>query len=271
MRNTALLVGALGVAALVAWLVFVHDPEIAPQRYAHDASLRKLHHSWRAASLAFARQTRPDHAETASIVHQQAWEYLHVATDRTSVVCETGFFRGMSAFLWLYASRASTLHSFDVSFPKESVATLRGTFGKERLSVYEGSTRVTLPAFRPPAPCDVVSIDASHDGWDPYQDLVDLLPRVRCNATVLFDDAFDDRAAGKALDNNPDRPTFYNACTRSYWRAVREGLLAHASCENFGRRQLWWGRYPKGYCMGRAAGAPSCGKAASRRGGRIKG
>ena len=43
--------------------------------------------------------------------------------------------------------------------------------------------------------CDVISIDASHDGWDPYDDLVALLPHARCGAAVLFDDTFDARTA----------------------------------------------------------------------------
>ena len=184
------------------------------------------------------------------LVTEQAFPYLDAARN-ASVVCETGFFQGVSAHLFLTANRSSVLHSFDHHFPKLALAVLRTTFGDDRLQTYEGPTWRTLRHFRPKAPCDVVSIDGSHEGWGPYEDLVGLRPHMRCGATVLFDDTFDDRAVNKSIDNEPRHRTFYNYCTRSYWRAVREGLLQHVGCTRLGFR--WrWGRFPKGFCEARA-------------------
>lgn len=254
--QAAIAMAAFAAAACI--LIFFY--EAAPAQFRHDVDLGVLHQKWRTASAAFAAQLKHP-PEAGSIVHQQAWFYLDVARRKANVVCEAGFYQGMSSHLWLFAHNASTVHSFDVHFPRRSLAALWKSFGRQRLSVYTGSTRKTLPNFRPRAPCDIVAIDASHDGWDPYQDLVDILPSVRCNATVLFDDTFDDRAVSKELDNEPRHSTFYNACTRSYWRAVREGLLEHVSCEGLGKR-LRWGKWPKGYCVGRAVGLTSCSGAA---------
>ena len=169
------------------------------------------------------------------------------------MVCETGFFQGVSAHLWLSASTRTRLHTFDLRFPLPAVDALHAAFGTDRLHVHEGPTWKTLhpSRFRPEQPCEIVSIDGSHEGWGPYDDLVWLRPHTRCGATVLFDDTFDDRATNKSLDNEPSHLwSFYNACTRSYWRAVREGLLRHVGCTRLGWR--WrWGRFPKGYCEAR--------------------
>ena len=96
-----------------------------------------------------------------------------------------------------------------------------------------------------------------------YNDLVDMLPNIKCNATVFFDDTFDDRTVDKPIDNDPSSAAFYNPCTRSYWRAVREGLLKHTSCEYLGFRRLRWGKFPKGYCMGRAVAPLVCSRRSS--------
>lgn len=242
---------AIGAASLLVWWWVGDNP---PVRYTSNTELRLLHQRWRASALDFATLVHHE-PEAGNIVADQAWAYLDVARRGAQVICEAGFWRGMSAHLWLYAHNGSVLHSFDTHFPR--LAQLHRAFGRTRLHVYPGSTRRTISKFQPPSPCDIVSIDASHDGWEPYLDLVELLPRVRCNATVFFDDTFDDRADGKALDNDPSSAAFYNACTRSYWRAVREGLLTHHVCDNLGRR-LRWGKWPKGYCIARVVAPASC-------------
>ena len=246
---------AIGLVSLVGW--WLVSPS-TPARFEHDAELHALHHRWRDAALSFAQRNHHP-PEEGNIVLEQVWAYLDVVrVRRPKVICETGFWMGMSAHLWLFSHNDSVLHSFDIHFPRMVVTALHSTFGKSRLRTYLGSTRKTLPKFRPPSQCDVVSIDASHEGWEPYNDLVEMLPAVRCNATVFFDDTFDDRAEGKPLDNDPSSATFYNACTRSYWRAVKEGLIAHQTCDHLGRR--WrWGKWPKGYCVGRVVAHPPMG------------
>lgn len=239
-----------------------------------DRTLVALHHKWHATVRTFVAGLGY-RLGNAGIVPQQAWDYLDAARCRSCaaarqdnnrtkklkaslVVCETGFFQGVSAHLWLTANAHLRLHTFDVSFPTAAVAGLRKTFGKERLHTHLGPTATTLKAFQPKAPCDVLSVDGSHDGWAPYDDLVALLPNTRCGATVFFDDTFDERArastaiANATLDNDPRSPHFFNACTRSYWRAVREGLLNHTRCVRLGTR-LRWGKFPKGFCTARTA------------------
>ena len=158
--------------------------------------------------------------------------------------------------LWLFANPESKLHSFEKDIHWQAVGQLRHTFGEGRLHMHAGSTRLELPRFESPdGLCDIVSIDAGHDGWDPYDDLVDLLPNTKCNATVFFDDTFDDRTVGKPINNDPWSAAYYNYCTRSYWRAVREGLLKHTFCESRPKRA---GKLPKGYCMGQAAAPSLC-------------
>ena len=206
-----------------------------------DPELARLHAAWHNAVALYVKSIGHDLA-SGNLVPEQAWAYLNLARRNTSVVCEAGFYRGVSAHLWLTANRSIVVHSFDVDFPPSAVSALRERFGDGRLRTHRGSTRHTLPRFPPDVACDLISIDASHDGWEPYLDFKALMPHARCGATVLFDDTFDDRALDKQLDNDPSRPTFYNACTRSYWRLVREGLLHHVACTSLGRRPLRWGR-----------------------------
>eukprot|EP00316_Scyphosphaera_apsteinii_P001505 CAMPEP_0119335902 /NCGR_PEP_ID=MMETSP1333-20130426/90634_1 /TAXON_ID=418940 /ORGANISM="Scyphosphaera apsteinii, Strain RCC1455" /LENGTH=313 /DNA_ID=CAMNT_0007346575 /DNA_START=315 /DNA_END=1256 /DNA_ORIENTATION=- len=201
-----------------------------------------------------------------NIIPEQGWAYLALARHaRNEVVCETGFMRGVSSHLWLFAHNSSIVHSFDIRFIDKDVSRLRDIFGSERLRTYQGFARETLRQFHPEAPCDIVSIDASHERWDPYDELVALLKNARCGAIVVFDDTFDDRAVDKELDDYPGprenkevSSKFYNACTRSYWRAVREGLVRHANCESFGRNVSAWGNWPKGYCMGYVNSKTAC-------------
>ena len=228
-----------------------------------DPELTVLHQAWHDDAKRYAAAIRHQ-PSSGNIIPEQAWAYLAAGRRNDSLtVCETGFWRGMSTHLWLFANSRAVVHSFDTNFPDVSVSILRRTFGARRLHLHRGSTRSTLTTFHPQARCDILSIDASHDGWDPYDDFVALLPKLRCGSTVFFDDTFDIRAPNQSLDNNPSSLSFYNACTRSYWRAVREGLIVHAGCESFGRR--WrWGRFPKGFCTGYVAADTSLGRARVR-------
>lgn len=223
-----------------------------------DHRLTRLHKLWVPKMKHFAHAIHHT-AHSGNMIPEQAIYYLAAARRNASVVCETGFWQGISTHMWLFANAANVVHSFDLAFPAASVSKLRKEFGGSRLHLHRGSTRETLSHFKPNKRCDIVSIDASHLNWDPYSDLVALLPHMSCGAIVFFDDTFDDRAYNKSLDNDPSRATFYNACTRSYWRAVHEGLVHHVACESFGRWGWRWGwrleRFPKGFCVARA---PPC-------------
>lgn len=225
--------------------------------------LEKLHAKWVASARQYASSIGHS-LESGGIVPEQAWDYLDAASRNGTTICETGFYKGVSAHLWLSAHSENFLHSFDMKFPEAAVAKLRSAFGSERLLLHEGSTRDSLPRFRPGhgnlpghGKCELVSIDAGHEGWDPYDDFVALAPHTRCDAPVFFDDTFDDRADNRSLDNDPSHASFYNACTRSYWRLVREGKLRHVSCTALGQKSSW-GRFPKGFCVGRPGEALGC-------------
>ena len=260
-----LISAVLGVCLLSSGLlaVWVDQPPAPIKALQRDSQLASLHHVWYASVATYASSIRHP-LSSGNIVEEQAWAYLDIARRNASVVCETGFWKGVSAHLWLTADESVQLHSFDTDFPRTSVNALRAQFGGSRLHMHKGSTRATLPRFRPPAPCDIVSIDASHDGWEPYHDLMELLPHARCGAHVLFDDTFDDRRVNASLDNDPwHLRSFYNACTRSYWQLVREGKLAHVGCIDLGR---WprYGKFPKGFCHARTLCAPRAGGDATR-------
>ena len=247
-RRACAACGTILGGAIVAYRIFFH--ETLPKRFERDSQLHDLHHHWRTSAFAYAASIGHSPMQ-GGIVPEQAWAYLDIARQNASVVCETGFWQGMSTHLWLLAHGNTTVHSFDVRFPASALHALQGIFGRERLHVHIGPTSSTLARFRPSPKCDILSIDGSHTGWDPYHDLVALLPRTRCGGAIFFDDTFDQREGNRALNNEPSSPLFYNACTRSYWRAVREGLVQHNRCESLGHR-MRWGRFPKGYCIARA-------------------
>lgn len=223
-----------------------------------------------------------------NVVTEQAMAYRSLAkkallqlspSSSATVICETGFFKGVSAHLWMDSLSSSSdhnkyhLHSFDLKFPDVSVNKLREAFNSSddknqmiaTIVTHPGSTRETLPLFQPEQPCNLLSIDGSHEGWDPYLDVVELLPHTKCGSIVLFDDTFDSPLKGQSLateishldklteDNNAASPSFFNACSMSYWRGVKEGLLEHVDCQNFGMRREW-GNWPKGYCISFARG-----------------
>ena len=214
----------------------------------YDPSLVALYKTWLKSAEIYVASIH-DQIGNGGIVTEQASLYLDIARN-ASVVCETGFFKGVSAHLFLSANNNLVMHSFDKHFPKGPLNMLHKMFGIDRFITHQGSTSRTLRHFRPNAPCDIVSIDGSHKNWDPYYDLLHLLPNIRCNATVLFDDAFYDRTVNKTIDNNPIHWSFYNFCTRSYWRLIREGILEHILCTEIGF-QWQLGAFPKGFCKAR--------------------
>ena len=178
---------------------WLHRLRYAPLDRPAPPKLVELHQSWLTSVKRYTAAINHPLTE-GSIVPEQAWHYLQVASRNNATtsrvtVCETGFFRGVSTHLWLFANPKATVHSFDLGFPQPIVATLQRMFGADRLHTYPGSTRTTLKSFDPkPYSCDILSIDGGHAHWDPYQDLLGLLIHARCGTTVFFDDTFDNRA-----------------------------------------------------------------------------
>ena len=118
--------------------------------------------------------------------------------------------------------------------------------------IYIGSTQEQLPLFHPTQNCDLVSLDAAvshnnNDGWDPYNDLMALLPRTKCNATVIFEDAFLMGSMDKTTLLDHRHPSLLNEGSKSYWRAVHERVIGHVKCHSYGKRKEWEA-WPKGHC-----------------------
>ena len=227
--------------------------------------VNKDHYAWLKLVAAYAGGG-DSYDEGGNVITEQAFAYRQIAKTTLpslAVFCETGFFKGISSHLWMDSvrsadnSRSLVLHSFDIKFPKMNLDRLRKAFSSDdhvEIITHLGSTRDTLRVFRPENPCNLLSIDGSHDGLNPYYDLRDLLPHTKCASIVLFDDTFDSPLKEQMKeDNDPKSPNFFNACSMSYWRAVKEGLLEHVNCQNFGKRPKW-GAWPKGYCLSVARG-----------------
>merc|ERR1719161_3121993 len=99
-------------------------------------------------------------------------QYARKTSTRT--VCETGFYLGQSAALWLCLNRNATLYSFDLEFPSESLQVIKAAFG-ERFIPIEGDSQTTLAEFaaQPEAPsCDIMSMDGGHYDPVPRSDLM---------------------------------------------------------------------------------------------------
>jgi hypothetical protein len=215
----------------------------------------------------------------AKMTPQKARRYANLAVNLppNATICETDFSGGISAHLWLYfttfttpSSPASTtgtnppppltggavLHSFDSVVEERYADVLEQRFGTHRFHLHRSLTQEQLPLFHVTQNCDLVSINAaSHydrNGWDPYHDLMAILPRSKCNATVIFGDAFlmGSSMEPTPLDHRHPKPSsssVFSQCSQSYWRAVHENMIEHVKCHAFGKREEW-GVWPQGYC-----------------------
>lgn len=199
---------------------------------------------------AYAQSIGKTEQDAGNMVKQQILDYSKIG-GVVHNICETGFFKGVSAYMWLESYPLATLNTFDLAFDPRSKTTLLEKYGKMRLNTIRGDSSKTAVSYA--GDCDILSIDGNHGGWGPYDDLVALLPNTKCGAAILFDDTFDRHKlykAGAPINNNPKiHDAFYNDCSRSYWRAVAENKISHVNCVNFGKivsSEI----YPKGYCRG---------------------
>ena len=199
-----------------------------------------------------------------NIIIDQSKKYLELVQDpvlKISTVCETGFFLGMSTHLWLWANPNMAVHSFDLNFDQSSLEDLAIRFPKPgQLFTYKGESNLTIPTLPKAIVCDLISVDGSHDGWQPLYDFLLLSSHARCNhfsrspTYVVFDDTFalpvrfgDRDPATLPVDNNPNSKDWFNWCSRSYWHAVSRGFIQHVDCTLFSEKD---GPWPKGFCMG---------------------
>ena len=211
--------------------------------------------------LTFKRRA---HLWKGNIITDQSKKYLELVQDpvlKISTVCETGFFLGVSTHLWLWANPNMAVHSFDLNFDQNSLEDLTIRFPKPgHLFTYKGDSNLTIPNLPEAVVCDLISVDGSHDGWQPLYDFLLLSSHARCNhfssspTYVVFDDTFalperfgDRDPATLQVDNNPDSRNWFNWCSRSYWYAVSRGFIQHVDCTLFSEKD---GPYPKGFCMG---------------------
>lgn len=226
-----------------------------------DPGVKSVHSEW----LDDVTRTLPRGKDLwrGNLIKEQATMYLRLVRSpwlSISTVCETGFFKGVSTHLWLFAKPGLKVHSFDINFDKVALAKLMRRFdGPPRLFTYQGDSNETIPRMPRETICDLISVDGSHEGWQPLHDLMLLARHGRCinklfaPTYVVFDDTFElpqmsqnRDPASLVVNNNPGSKEWLNWCTRSYWYAVSIGLLEHEKCTKFNHID---GRFPKGFCM----------------------
>ncbi len=201
---------------------------------------------------------------SGNIVIDQSRMYLELVQDpvlNISTVCETGFFMGVSTHLWLWAKSEIVVHSFDLNFEQSFLQDLKRRFPEPgRLFTYAGDSNLTIPNLPKTTVCDLISVDGSHEGWQPLHDFLMFSGHARCSHNalltptyVVFDDTFGlpSRFEGRdpailPVDNDPNSKDWFNWCSRSYWYAVSRGFIQHVDCKLLNVKD---GPYPKGFCM----------------------
>ena len=127
---------------------------------------------------------------------------LYVALARLPFVkhiCEIGFNAGHSASLWLLANPTAKVTMFDIwthEYAEKGEMLLRGGlpegFGLKnvdaRLNIIKGSSHDTLKTYAAthPKSCDIVSVDGDHSYDGAIQDMLDVLPLMRNEESVLL-------------------------------------------------------------------------------------
>jgi len=121
------------------------------------------------------------------------WLLLLSESDRIKTVCETGFNFGMSALTFLQWPHVEKVFSFDLmenAFKYRALERLVTRYG-DRLEVFEGPTRETLPQFvetHPQLKCDLVFVDGGHRFNDSEIDLLFFQQLSDSSTVVIADD-----------------------------------------------------------------------------------
>ena len=88
-------------------------------------------------------------------------------------VCETGFYLGESAALWLCANPDVHVYTYDLMFPAENLKLLQDAF-PGRITAIEGDSVVNLKTYAEDASnpfCDIMVVDGGHMEHVPWEDL----------------------------------------------------------------------------------------------------
>jgi len=141
-------------------------------------------------------------------------------------VCETGFYLGMSSFLWLSNPFVKKVYSFDLDVDSNSLKVsalnlLKQRFG-DRIEAIAGDSYVTVPEFVQKnlgkVKCDIVLVDGGHDALRSYTDLVYFKKISHANTHVMVDDYGD---CGYCME-----------VKAGYDRAISERVVIPIVCQN---------------------------------------
>lgn len=169
-------------------------------------------------------------------------------------ICETGFFKGVSAANFLGGGSGKVV-SYDLTrtFGAAGYAYLSKEF-PDRFTLVEGPSEKRVPEDK--AECALVSVDGNHGGEGPYLDHKNFAPRATCGDNVVVsDDTFHcPDFAAKSYCNicgSCDCGTkgFCNDCSSGFWRSVEEGRIRPLGCTSLFRSDQN-NQWPKGFCVG---------------------
>ena len=134
-----------------------------------------------------------------SAVPAQVASYAEVASSLSGAaptICETGFSCGHSTMTFLESNPRVRVVNFDLptlAWARRAREYMKTRYGS-RVTVVDGSSRKTIANYtreHPELQCDLVVVDGDHTYVSTLIDLVSLLQRAPCNASVLLDDVCD--------------------------------------------------------------------------------
>jgi len=168
-------------------------------------------------------------------------------------ICETGFFRGGSSLFWLMRFPYAQVHTFDKEAHPEAIRWFKDNFGFQ-WTIYLGPSQETLrdaAHAKPKLSCDLVFVDGSHEGLDPYHDIRAFRALSHARTIVIADDTFD---MTRPQITSPSKDFLKDhGCSNSWKRALDENVIRRSHvfknmCYLFGRTpdDMW----PLGQCSG---------------------
>jgi len=178
-----------------------------------------------------------------------------VADPKIKTICETGFFKGMSALFYLAANPNATVHSFDIRFNAnpQTIPYLKKHFG-ERLVTHPGFSTKTVPEFK--EKCDIVSVDGDHGPGGMEHDVLNFQKNAHAGTILLSDDTFDPRELTNPCNDvtckkcDCKKQGFTNACSQGWVKLVDETkVITQDECVDLNLvDDAGW---PKGFCRGK--------------------
>ncbi|KAL1518571.1 hypothetical protein AB1Y20_002859 [Prymnesium parvum] len=176
--------------------LFHHDPYPWLCNPPPPSNASRLERAFAAIAAIVRTHGTPDDAVVRRLQSVAAWpaqaEYYAAAARRpgVSTICEVGFNAGHSAVVLLEANPTARLEAFDTFNLPHSAATLAYVQRRfpGRVSAHKGLSRLTVPAARLRAPCDLVIIDGRHEFEFVLEDFVNFRAHVTPRSLFLFDD-----------------------------------------------------------------------------------